>query len=113
MAKNRRRGRPLGTGQYTPQETAQRLAYNRMRAQCKFRNEQFDLTLEQFLEVWEGVWHHRGKEPHQLCISRQDPEGAWDLHNTIIITRESHFKKTGKNIRDCVHQPYNIWDIKQ
>ena len=72
-----------------------RLSWVRMKAQCKFRKELFELTFEEYVKIWEGQWHNRGRQPVDVCISRIDPTGAWSLENCHIITRQEHFKLTG------------------
>jgi hypothetical protein len=74
----------------------QRRAYSRMRAQAKFRREEFILTWQEFYDMWAPVWEHRGRALEQLCLSRIDWEGEWSIDNVQIITREEHFKIQGR-----------------
>lgn len=73
-----------------------RLSYSRMRAQAKYRNEQFTLTWEEYQQLWEGQWHLRGREPNQLCLTRIDLDGEWSQANIEIITRNEHWAKQAR-----------------
>lgn len=70
----------------------QRLAYCRMRAQAKFRDEEFTLTWTEFQDIWLPIWDHRGSKADCVCLSRIDMEGPWSIDNIHVITREEHFK---------------------
>lgn len=76
------------------------IAYLRMKAQCKFRSEPFDLTIEEFFELWpQELWSQRGMRAEQLVMVRQDPEGSWTKSNCLVVTRYQQLcrgKKMGK-----------------
>ena len=92
----RKSGRPKGPRPdlqiYPGILAVKRLAYVRMRAQAKFRDEDWQLTWAEFLTMWEGKWHMRGRDNRSLCMSREDWDGPWDNKNTIIITRLEHLR---------------------
>lgn len=70
------------------------LAFVRSRAQARFRNEPWDLTLEQYMVFWrdEDRWGQRGRKPHDLVLTRLDPDEAWDKDNCCIITRQQQLE---------------------
>jgi hypothetical protein len=61
------------------------------RAQANYRGEDWDLSFEEYYELWKDEWPNRGRRPQDMCMTRQDAEGAWDSTNAYIITREEHF----------------------
>lgn len=62
------------------------------RAQANFRKEGFDLTFEQWCELWMPLWHRRGRKPDDVCMTRVDIERPWTWGNVIIIERKDHFE---------------------
>jgi hypothetical protein len=69
-----------------------RFKYTQMKAQAKFRGEEFVLTWQEFQDKWQGKWHLRGRESNSLCMTRLDWDGAWDNDNTIIVERIEHLR---------------------
>jgi hypothetical protein len=69
-----------------------RFKYCQMRAQAKFRGEEFLLTWQEFQDKWQGKWHLRGRQSNSLCMSRSDWDGPWDNTNTIVIERHEHLR---------------------
>lgn len=66
------------------------MPWMRAKAQAKFRDEPWDLSFEEFYELWKDDWHQRGRGPDDVCMTRDDIDGVWDKKNTIIITRHEH-----------------------
>jgi hypothetical protein len=63
-------------------------AYLRMRAQANFRNEEFELTQDEFFEFWTAeLWPQRGRKPEDLCMVRDDVEKPWSKSNCLIVSR--------------------------
>lgn len=73
-------------------------AYLKHKAQCKFRNEQYELTWDDWQVLWtDDLFARRGRGVKDLCLCRADWDGVWKLDNCIIQTRRQHFEqKTGK-----------------
>jgi hypothetical protein len=71
----------------------QYVAWGRARAQAQYRGEAWDLTFEQFEQVWSGSWHLRGRASEDLCMTRTDPDLAWMLGNIELITRAEHNRR--------------------
>jgi hypothetical protein len=65
------------------------------KAQAKFRGEKYELTFDQFFELWDGKWEYRGRGIDDFCISRIDPSKAWKISNVHIITRREHLTIQG------------------
>lgn len=88
------KGRPVGSGKFTLAEREMRLAYHRMRAQAKFRNEKFNLIYKEFEYIWTGFWHKRGKNSDNLCMRRINVSIAWQLSNIDLISRKESQRLT-------------------
>ena len=58
--------------------------YNRVKNQAKRNNEEFTLTLDRFVELWEEHWYERGLGSASYRMTRNDPTKPWDNTNTII-----------------------------
>jgi hypothetical protein len=57
------------------------------RSQANFRGETWALNFEEFAGLWKGLWQFRGRASTDFCMTRQDPEGAWDPKNAVVISR--------------------------
>jgi len=79
---------------YKGGEPGQYISWLRMKAQCNYRDEEFELSWEDYLAVWQGWWHFRGRQPKDICLTRRDPDGPWTLDNCMLISRHEHFKMT-------------------
>ena len=64
--------------------------------QAKFREEKWELSFEEFCEIWsDEIWSQRGKEMKSLVMTRIDPQDTWQWGNIQIITRHDLCKITG------------------
>lgn len=80
------RGRPVGTGRYHGLEKEMRLDYHRMKAQAKFRNETFELTLEDYVLIWGGAdYSNRGNGWNKIHLGRTDEFLPWSLTNCKLM----------------------------
>lgn len=69
-------------------EHAKHWAYLRQKAQANFRQEGWEMTMEEFFEIWrDDLWTNRGRGVDQYCMVRVDVEKPWSMDNCIIITR--------------------------
>ena len=75
----------------------QRIAWDRMKAQAKFRHEEFNLSWQEFQEVWEGQWHLRGRAVDDLCLTRCDWWGPWSRDNVELCLRKEHFRRQAQH----------------
>ena len=71
----------------------QHLAWMQMRAQANFRGEEFNLTLEEFQNLWKDHWDMKGRAIDQYCLTREDPDGPWDIKNTQCVVRLEHLRR--------------------
>lgn len=69
------------------------------KAQAKFRGEEWELTFEEYYELWKDHWNNRGRKAEDMCMSRHDREGPWDIKNTLIMSRLDHLRKQGGDRR--------------
>jgi hypothetical protein len=77
----------------------QRLSWNRMKAQAKFRDEPWDISWEEFRTIWATKWHQRGRDITSLCLTRIDWNEPWTVANTQIVTRLAHVRMQGQQKR--------------
>lgn len=66
------------------------------KAQCKFRDEEFNLTFEEYSKFWKKDWAKRGRTPDAICMTRIDWDGAWEIGNVELLSRAEHFKRQGQ-----------------
>lgn len=81
---------------YPGAQAEHRLSYCRMRAQAKYRNEGWDISWEQYQEIWEGKWHLKGRASDDLCLTRIDWAGPWTMANVNLVFRLDHLRRQSK-----------------
>ena len=76
------------------------LGFHRARAQAEFRYEDWELTLEEWCEIWpDERWALRGRDVDDLCMTREDLDGAWSKDNIILMTRRDQLKRKEQYMR--------------
>jgi len=85
----KRRGIPWCTGP-NPLHHKMYVAFGYNRVSAKLRGEQWDLTWEQWRDVWLPHWDQRGRAADCLCLARLDLEKPWREDNIRLITRRQH-----------------------
>jgi len=83
------------------------IPFLRQRAQCHFRGEPFELTFEDFCNLWdtEEKWQARGRLRESLVLTRIDIEGPWSVDNVEIVTRYEQLTRSSFLKRGSI---YNI-----
>lgn len=72
---------------------AQYLSFLQMRAQANYRKESFELTFEDFQKLWMGKWERKGRGIDDYCLTRSNPDDAWNISNTLCIPRLEHLRR--------------------
>lgn len=73
--------------------------------QARFRGEEWDLTFDEYYNLWKKDWHNRGRKPDNVCMTRKDPSGAWTMGNVEIITRLEHISSQGRTRVGAKYKP--------
>jgi hypothetical protein len=90
------------------------IAFLRARAQANFRKEGWDLTIDNYFDLWSTDWNLRGRARNAKVLSRKDFEKGWTLENVEIITRYEQllrkfrvygFSKTSPNYVKRTYKP--------
>lgn len=68
--------------------------YSRLRHYAKRKNIQFDLSLQQWVDIWfsSGKWHLRGRSLNKFAMYRKNPYLGFTLSNTVICTAEELYE---------------------
>lgn len=66
----------------------------RMRSQALFRGEGWQLTQEDFNQIWSTpeLWARKGRGGQDLCLSLIDHRGPWHPDNVHIVQRAEHIR---------------------
>ena len=72
---------------------SQFVAWGRARAQAVFRHEPWQLTFDDFVQVWGTRWPERGRGRDQLCMTRRAPDLPWSASTVELITRAEHNRR--------------------
>lgn len=75
----------------------QHIAWQRHRCQARFRGESYELSFDEWQELWRGQWHLRGRGSTDLCLTRIDFDGEWAIHNVVVCSRKRHFELLGQH----------------
>jgi len=80
---------------YTTLEMPWSVRYARMKAQAKFRRDEWSLSPDEYMKCWQdsGVMEHCGIASHQYCMVRKDPIESWCANNVIIVSRRKFLSK--------------------
>jgi len=83
-------------------EALLRLRWLRQKAQAKFRGEAYDMTWEDFREVWlySRKMKHIGSKRGAYSMIRIDISRPWSIGNVAIVPRGHHHKR--KNFKYAV-----------
>lgn len=90
-----------------PRTHQQYTAWLKARSQAAYRREPWQLTFEQYQEIWGDLWESRGRTRTSLCLSRRDYDLGWDLANVEVLTRQEHAQRQaswGKQARRTAAQ---------
>lgn len=76
-----------------PVAHAQHIAWHRARAQAHYREEIWQITYPQWVKLWEGNWHRRGRGVNDLMLIRKSHLKPWSAKNVVLATRSEFHKK--------------------
>lgn len=70
-------------------------AWQKHRAQARYRKEDYELTWEDWQTIWANPvdFLNRGRKPEDLTLTRIDDDGCWQLDNVQIMTRLEQLRK--------------------
>ena len=95
MNQKKPRGVPWCTG---PDPKLHRMyvqfGYNRVSA--RLRKQDWQMTWEQWRDIWLPNWDQRGRSADALCLVRIDFEGPWSVDNCELVTRREQGIRTRK-----------------
>jgi hypothetical protein len=77
------------------------------RSQAWFRGEDWDLTFEDFCQLWTwDHWQMRGKGSSDFAMARIDCEKGWNLDNCEIVTRRQQLRRNNLKKRQLREREY-------
>lgn len=74
-------------------QRALRRAWVVARCQARHRGETWDLSWEQWRDLWQGLEVLRGRRATSLTLNRRDCLGPWHIDNVIIESRAEHLAR--------------------
>ena len=81
-------------------DNERRVAFVRARSQVWHRDQEWDLTWEDFQAFWRTPkrWAQRGRKVDDLVLTRYDWGKSWNRLNCCIITRENSLRANVANM---------------
>ena len=61
--------------------------WQQQKNQAIWRKEPYDLTFDQYVDLWGNKFDQRGRHSDQYCMWRANPALPWTLTNVRITTR--------------------------
>lgn len=89
--------------------TVQNTAFNKQRCQARFRNEPWDMTFEEWWDIWQYQWHLRGRRADDWIMVRIDTKQSWNKNNVELWVRRDWLREI--NLDGGEIQKY--WDRKR
>jgi hypothetical protein len=82
------------------------VACQKARAQAWHRGQQWEITEQQFIELWmkDDRYKSRGRAPQDLLMTRRNKQTAWTINNIQFMTRRDHLRGlyTNKSPRERI-----------
>lgn len=80
-----------------PFERERYYAYAKHRAQAHYRNEPYELSHDDWVELWpRELFDKRGRGGLDLCLARCCHAQSWNINNVHIVTRREHLKRNAE-----------------
>lgn len=78
-----------------PEMHRKHIAFLRARSQAVFRKEVWELTLDDWFELWTpDLWLRRGRKRTDLALTRLDWDKPWNKNNVKIMPRLDQLRKS-------------------
>ena len=71
----------------------QSVAWQRAKAQAKYRGEVWLLDFDDYQRLWQGYWERRGRGSNDYVMMREDHQGAWVLGNVQVTQRYDYLRR--------------------
>ena len=71
-----------------PVRHQQYTAWHRARAQAHYRRELWSITFDQWVKLWAGNWHRRGRHKHCLMLMKRRWKEPWSTRNAHLVNRD-------------------------
>lgn len=70
------------------------VAFLRSRAQAAYRNEPWEITLEEFFKIWHDpeVWNNRGRSSDSWALTRKNVHKPWSYKNVQLLRRKEQLE---------------------
>ena len=81
-----------------PISQAYHLKYMRHKAQAKYRREEYELTLDEYMSIWleSPYLDNHGRTSSAHCMIRINEDLPWRLDNVEIVPRKSFLSEKAK-----------------
>lgn len=72
-----------------------RSSWRMKKNQAKFRREEWNLSFDEYVQIWGDQWIEHGREKNDIQMARIDPEQPWqpgnvDLVDQSVIAKRKH-----------------------
>jgi hypothetical protein len=82
-------------------------AWQKMKAQADFRGEPWELTFEQYQEIWGDFWQYKGRGTDDYCLTRYDLTEGWYKDNVKCVQRIQHLREHKQRQREGFYHGKN------
>lgn len=75
-------------------------AWQKHRAQARYRKEDYNLSWEDFRTLWPNdMFVQRGRRPDDYCMIRLDSSEPWEPGNVEVVTRLYHLSTQKERLK--------------
>ena len=71
-------------------------AWLKARAQAHYRKEQYDISFQDWIELWGTNWTRRGRGPDSLVLMRRRWQEPWSKRNAHLVDRPTFHARQAK-----------------
>jgi hypothetical protein len=101
-----KRGRGTGERPHTwivgedPVRHDQYTAWLKARSQAWYRGEQYDISFEDWVDLWGTNWHLRGRERDALMLMKRRWQEPWSKRNAQLVNRDTFHQRQSRIKRE-------------
>ena len=87
-----------------PERHARHQPWHKARSQANFRGEIWQLTFDEWLNIWGNKWSQRGRASQDYCMVMIDRDLGWVLGNVEVIKRREHLQRMAQERRGTLRR---------
>ena len=71
-------------------------AWLKARSQAWYRGEQYDISFDDWVQLWSDQWHRRGRFRDCLMLMKRRWQEPWSSHNAQLVNRDTFHQRQSR-----------------